>query len=502
MDNSNTHDYDIIIIGGGVVGCMTARFLSRYQLNILLIEKEDDVGSGTSAANTALVHPGYDPVVGSLKAKMNVAAAPMWPQLAAELNFAFERSGDYVVAIGEEELPNLDALFESGRQNGVLGLKFIPADEMIKREPLINPRVSGALSAETGSMCDPFGVVLAAAENAVMNGVRILRNTCFEDFIFDNNRIVGVRTNRGDFRCRWAINAAGLYSDVVMHKAGVRPEFKITPRKGEYLILDRAEFPLRSVYFPVPSVISKGILVTTTVHGNTILGPTARNQDDKTDKTNTENGLAEVLAGACKLIPNVDVRHVISIFAGLRAAGNAPCETAGVDYQHDFIIEIPQSVGGFVNLGGIESPGLTSSPAIAKRVVDMLKDAGEDLVEKKDWNPIRPARPQFRHLSHAERGKLIEQDARYGRVVCRCENVTEGDIVAEIHAPVPARSYDAIKRRTWLGTGRCQGGFDMTRVTEILARELQISQLEISKKGTGSEFLVRMTKDVEGQDAR
>lgn len=501
MRDISSEDFDIIIIGGGVVGCMTARFLSRYQLNILLIEKEDDIGSVTSAANTALVHPGYDPVAGSLKAKMNVAAAPMWPQLASELNFTFERSGDYVVAVGEEELPNLDALFESGRQNGVMGLQFVPADEMRKREPLINPHVSGALSAETGAMCDPFGVTLAAAENAVMNGVRILRNTAFEEFLFDKKRIIGVRTNRGDFKCRWAINAAGLNSDVVMHKAGVRPEFKITPRKGEYLILDRAEFPLQSVYFPVPSKVSKGILVTTTVHGNTILGPTARDQEDKADKTNTENGLAEVLTGARKLIPSVDVRYVIAIYAGLRAAGNAACETAGVDYQHDFIIEIPQSVSGFVNLGGIESPGLTSSPAIAARVVDMLKDAGEKLVEKKNWNPIRPARPQFRHLTHAERSKLIEQDARYGRVVCRCENVTEGDIVAEIHAPVPARSYDAIKRRTWLGTGRCQGGFDMTRVTEILARELQISQLEVSKKGTGSELLVRRTKDVEAENA-
>ncbi len=489
-------NYDVIIIGGGVVGCMTARYLSRYQLDILLIEKESDIGSATSAANTALVHPGYDPVSGSLKAKMNVAAVPIWPGLAAELNFAYERCGDYVVAIGKDELPELDSLLERGKCNGVPGMRLLSGDEMRKREPLINPDVSGGLFAETGAMCDPFGVTLAAAENAVMNGVTILCNIAFEDFIINGNHIIGVKTNQGDFACRWAINAAGLYSDVVMHKAGVRPEFNIIPRKGEYLILDRAEFQLQSVYFPVPSVVSKGILATDTVHGNTILGPTAHDQEDKEDKSNTSVGLQEVLEGGKKLIPCVEVRHVIAVFAGLRAAGNAPCETSGVDYSNDFIVEIPQMVRGLVNLGGIESPGLTSSPAIALRVIDLLKEAGEKLVEKKDWNPIRPERPRFRHMTHEDRQKVIEKDERYGRIVCRCENVTEGEIVAEIHSPVPANTYDAIKRRTWLGTGRCQGGFDMPRVTHILSRELGISELEVSKKGTGSEFLIRPTKQV------
>ena len=225
------------------------------------------------------------------------------------------------MAIGEDELPKLDALFQRGMRNGVPGMRLLSADEMLKREPLINPLVSGALFAETGSMCDPFGVTLAAAENAVMNGVTILRETAFEDFIMEGTRIIGIRTNRGDFSCRWAVNAAGLYSDMVMHQAGVRPEFRITPRKGEYLIIDRAEFQLKSVYFPVPTAVSKGILATATVHGNTVLGPTALDQEDKTDKTNTPEGLAEVLAGGKKLVPAVDVRHVIAIFAGLRAGG-------------------------------------------------------------------------------------------------------------------------------------------------------------------------------------
>jgi glycerol-3-phosphate dehydrogenase len=490
-------NYDIIIIGGGVAGCMTARYLSRYQLKILLIEKEEDIGSVTSAANTALIHPGYDPVVGSLKAKLNVAAVPMWPQLAEELHFPYERIGDYVVAVGEEELIKLEMLMQRGIANGVTGIHMLSADEMRRREPLINPQVSGALFAETGSMVDPFAATTAAAENAVMNGVTILRETGFEDFIMDNNRIIGVRTNHGDFGCRWAVNAAGLYSDSVMHKAGVRPEFKITPRKGEYLILDRAEFQLKSVYFPVPNEVTKGIMATATVHGNTVLGPTAIDLQDKTDKTNTADGLQEALTGGKKLVPVVDLRHVIAIFAGLRAAGNAPCETPGVNYNHDFIVDIPDQVQGFVNLGGIESPGLSSSPAIAQRVIALLKDVGEDLKEKADWNPLRPARPRFRHMTHDERQKVIERDERYGRIVCRCETVTEGEIIAEIHSPVPARSYDAIKRRTWLGTGRCQGGFDMPRVTHILARELGISELEVAKKGNSSEFLNRLTKDMD-----
>ncbi len=489
--------YDVIIIGAGVVGSMVARFLSRYKLDILLIEKEADVGMGASSANTAIVHAGYDPVPGTLKAVMNVAGNKMWDTLAGELNFPFERRGDYVVAIGKEELPKLDELWERGVKNGVPGMVMLSGDEVRRREPNINPGVSGALWASTGGICDPFAVVVAAAENAVMNGVTLMLETAFEDFVIDGDRIVGVKTSRGTFGCRWAINCAGLYSDVVMHKAGVRPEFKITPRKGEYYVFDRAEITINNVLFPVPTPISKGILVTTTLHGNTIIGPNAQEIEDKEDRSVTTDGLEEVWRGAQKLVPSLNLRHVIALFAGLRPGGNAPCETPGVNYNKDYVIEIPDKVRGFVNLGGIESPGLTAAPAIARRVVEMLRDAGEKLEEKRDWDPIRPARPRFRDLSPEEQKILIRNDPRYGRIVCRCESVTEGEIVAEIHAPIPARTYDAIKRRTWLGTGRCQGGFDTPRVVEILSRELGVSVLEVSKKGPGSEFLVRPTKDVE-----
>lgn len=494
--------YDVIIIGAGVVGAMIARTLSRYKLDILLIEKDADVCMGASAANTAIVHAGYDPPPGSLKALMNVTGNRMWDTLAGELNFPFERRGDYVVAVGQEELPKLDELYQAGIKNGVPGMLMLGGDEVRRREPNINPEVSGALWASTGGICDPFAVVIAAAENAVVNGVTVMLETACQGFVIEGQRIVGVKTNRGTFRCRWAINAAGLYSDVVMHEAGLRPEFKITPRKGEYYVFDRAEITINNVLFPVPTKVSKGILVTTTVHGNTIIGPNAQDVEDKEDRAVTAAGLDEIWQGAVKLVPKLSLRQVIAVFAGLRPAGNGECTTPGVNYKHDFVIEIPQQVSGLVNLGGIESPGLTSSPAIAERVVELLKDAGERLVEKRDWNPIRNARPRFRDLPREEQKLLIRNDPRYGRIVCRCESVTEGEIVAEIHAPVPVRTYDALKRRTWLGTGRCQGGFDTPRVVEILARELGVSPQEITKKGPGSQFLMRRTKAVEPEEAR
>ena len=489
--------YDYLVIGGGVVGSMIARWLSRYEGRVLLIEKEADLGMGCSSANTAIVHAGYDPLPGSLKALMNVRANPMWDQLAGELGFAFERRGDYVVAVGEEELPLVDKLMQQGIKNGVPGMRMIDGAEMRSRERDINPEVSGALWASTGGLCDPFQVTVAAAENAVNNGATVLFNTAFEDFIWEGSRIIGVKTNRGDFFARWVINAAGIYSDDVMHKAGVRPEFFIKARKGEYFIFDRAEVQIHNVLFPVPSSRGKGILVTGTLHENTIIGPNANIIDDKEDTSLTKEGMDELLSGAQKLIPSLNLKHSIANFVGLRPMGNGPCLTPGINYNNDFVIEIPEKVQGFVNLGGIESPGLTSAPAIAERVVDRMKDAGEIFIDKKDWDPIRPARPRFSKLTHQERKLLCEIDPRYGRIICRCENVTEGEIVAEIHAPVPAQTYDAIKRRTWLGTGRCQGGFDMSRVVAILAREMGVSPFEITKRGEGSEYLIRTTKNVE-----
>jgi len=333
----------------------------------------------------------------------------------------------------------------------------------------------------------------------VNNGVALMRNTAFEDFIMDGDTITGIRTSQGDFNCRWAINAAGLYADEVMHKAVVRPEFIIRPRRGEYVILDKADFQLTqaTILFPTPTEKGKGILVASTLHGNVIVGPNANFVDSKENKDITQEGIQEIWSGGNKLVPSINRRHIIAEFAGLRATGNARTPNPEIDYNQDFIIEIPEKVQGLVNLGGIESPGFTAAPAIALRAIDLLEGAGETLEKKPDWNPIRKPRPVFRHLSRDEQAALIASDPAYGRIVCRCENVTEGEIRAEVHAPIPADTYDALKRRTWLGTGRCQGGFDMPRVVQILSEELGLAPEEITKKGGGSPFLFRKTKDVE-----
>ena len=491
--------YDIIIIGGGIVGSMAARFLSKYELDILLIEKEADIGMGTSSANTAAVHAGYNALPGTNKAITNGIAIKMWPKLSQELGIPYERCGDYVVAVSDADMEMLNTLLERGKANGVPDMEIISGDEMRHREPLIRKDTIGALWIPTGGISDPFAATVAAAENAVMNGVEVKLNTVFKDFLMEDNRIIGVKTNQGEFESRWVVNASGLYADEVMHKANVRPEFKIQPRRGEYVILDKADFQLtrNTILFPTPSDKGKGIVVTSTLHGNVIVGPNANFVNSKENKEVTKEGIEEIWSGGSKLVPPINRRNIIAEFAGLRATGNAPTPNPEIDYNQDFIIEIPENVEGLVNLGGIESPGFTSAPAIALKVVELLEGAGETLKEKTDWNPIRPPRPVFRHLNREEQAALVEKDPAYGRIVCRCEMVTEGEIRAEIHAPIPATTYDAIKRRTWLGTGRCQGGFDTPRVVQILAEELGLTQEEITKKGKGSPFLFRRTKNVE-----
>jgi len=495
--------YDIILIGAGVTGAMAARFLSRYDLKILWLEQASDICVGATAANSAIIHGGYDTIPGTLKAEMNARGNPMWGALAEELQFPFERTGTYVVAVGKEEFAALEELKTRGDRNGV-PVEIISGEEMRRREPSVHPDTSGALYCPTGGLCDPWAATIAAAENAVANGVELLLNTAFLDFIWDaepaaRRRIVGVKTTGGDFYGRRVINAAGVHADEVMHKAGVGADFKIKARRGEYFVLDSAHVRINSVLFPVPGKVSKGILVTNTLHGNVLLGPNAQDVDEKMDVAVTAGGMDEVWSGAQKLAPGLRQRDVIAVFAGLRPGGNAPCKNPAVDYHKDFIVEIAGEVDGLLNLAGIESPGLTAAPAIAERVIALLRADGEDLREKPGWNPVRVAPPVFRHLSREEQAALVAQDPRYGRVICRCECVTEGEIVAAIHAPIPATTYDAIKRRTWLGTGRCLGGFDMPRVVEILARELGVSPFAISKKGEGSEFLFRETKADSGE---
>ncbi len=480
--------YDVIIIGAGVVGAHIARALSRYRLQVLLLDKAADVGEGTTKANTAIVHAGYDAKPGTNKARFNLAGNALFETVCGELDVEFDRCGTYVVGVGEEDRATLQSLYQRGKENGVPGLELISGEEMRRREPGLTEQTVGALFAPTGGIVDPFALCYAAAENAVENGVHLLLETEVHGFLRVNGDIAGVRTNRGPFRSRWVVIAAGLWADDLMRAAGLEG-FTITPRKGEYFVLDReARAEVRNVLFPCPTPVSKGILVTPTIHGNVMLGPTAEDIGDKENLSTTAEGLNEVMTGALRLMPNLSPRWIIRSFTGLRAAGSTG----------DFVIEIPDQPKGLLVLAGIESPGLTASPALAEHVVSMLGEAGLPLDRRPDYNPIRRGIPRFSHLSREEQEALIAADERYGRVICRCETVTEGEIVAACHGPIPARTYDALKRRTRIGTGRCQGAFDTPLVLEIMAREYGISPLELTKRGGASFMLARPTKEVAG----
>ncbi len=481
------NNYDIIIIGAGIVGSLIARFLSQYKIDVLVIEKQVDIGMSPSSANSAIIHAGFDPKPGTKKAKFNVEGNKIWHTLVHELNIPFKKTGSYVIAIGDEEFNKILKLYEQGITNGVPSLKILKKEEIIHKEPQINKDVKAALFAPTAMVIDPFEATLAAAENAKIIGVDFLFETEFLEPILDNKKVKGIKTNKGNFYCDWVINSAGLFSDDIAHKFGCLLDFFITPRKGEYIIFDSSAFVINNVLFPVPSEVSKGILVSTTTHGNVMIGPNAKNVNDKQDTATTYEGLEEVIKGAKKLIPTIDIKNSIATFAGIRATGNAP--------DRDFIIEISKEVKGLVNLCGIESPGFASAPAIALYVLSLLRENGVKFLLKNNFNPVRKPRVHFHLLSYNERSELIKKNPLYGRIVCRCEEVTEGEIVDAIHSSIPAKTYDGIKRRTWLGTGRCQGAFDYPRVIQILSRELNLPVEKVTKKGPGSEIIFRKTKD-------
>jgi len=475
--------HDVIVIGAGAVGSLISRALSRYQLDILLVDKASDACEGTTKANTAIVHAGYDAKPGTLKAQLNAAGNDLYDQVCGELDVEFDRCGTYVVGVSESDLRTLGDLYERGRQNGVRGLSLLSGDAMREREPSVTPAVTGALFAGTGGLVDPFQLCIGAAESAVLNGARVALNTRVEGFARFGG-VTEVQTSRGALYARWVVIAAGLWADDLMACAGL-DGFSIMPRKGEYFLLDKmAGDDVHTVLFPCPTPVSKGILVSRTIHGNVILGPNANDVDDKNDLETTSEGLNDVMSGAKKLVPTLDARMVIRTFAGLRATGSTG----------DFLIDISKSWPQMVVLAGIESPGLTASPAIAEHVVAMMREAGLRTVERPDWNPIRRGIPRFAQLSTVQREALIAKDSRFGRVICRCETVTEGEVVAALHAPIPARTYDGIKRRTRLGSGRCQGAFDTPRVLEIMAREMGAKETELTKRGGASRFVLRPTK--------
>lgn len=476
---------DVVIIGGGVTGCSIARELSKYELKITLLEKGDDVAGGTSKSNSAIVHAGFDAVPGTFKAKYNVEGNTLYPKMCEELDVPYKLNGSLVVAVDDMEVDALDDLLKRGRENGVPGLRIIGRDELMEMEPHLGPNCRAALVAPTGGIVCPYELTIALAENANINGVDFWFEAPVIDIVVEKDGTKVLITPKGQIRAKYVINAAGLYADEISRMAGAE-EYTITPRKGDYLVFDKEfGYLANAAIFPTPTKKSKGILVCPTVDGNIFIGPNSNDIEEKDDISVSAEGIEEIVAGGKKLMPDLPMRNIITSFAGNRA----------VSSTNDFIIEASKLVKGFINVGGIQSPGLTSAPAIAKKVANILGDEGLKLCLKSDYTPNRPPKYRFREMDNEERRVMINNNPAFGHVICRCETVTEAEIVDAIHRPVGARSVDAVKRRTRAGMGRCQGGFCSPRVVAILARELGLDPKEITKKGEGSVILESEIKD-------
>ncbi len=476
--------YDVVIIGAGVSGSAVARELSRYNANICVLEKCEDVCDGTSKANSAIVHAGYDCEPGSLMAKLNVEGNRMMGQLAEDLDIPFDRCGSLVVCTDENERGGLDKLLEKGRKNGVPDLRIIERDELVRMEPNISDTAVAALFAPTAGIICPFTLNIAMAENANVNGVEFRFNTEVYE-IHRKEDAFEIITNNGTVFSRCVVNAAGVYADK-FHNMMSAEKIHITPRKGEYYLLDKsAGKHVNHTIFMLPTKMGKGILVSRTIHGNLLVGPTATDIENREGNNTTREGLDEVAEKSALTVKNVPLRSVITSFAGLRAHED----------HHEFVIKELEDCPGFVDVAGIESPGLTSSPAIGKMAADIVEGIFH-FAKKDSWIGTRKGVINPAKLTMEERNALIRKNPAYGRIICRCETISEGEILDAIHRPLGAKSLDGVKRRTRAGMGRCQAGFCSPRVMEILAREVPgVSMYNVTKTGGGSKLIVGDIKD-------
>ncbi len=477
--------FDIFIIGSGVSGGFIALELSKYNLKTAIAERSLEPANGSSRANSGIVHAGYDPIPGTLKAKLNIRGAELMPEMAKRLNIDLDLCGAYVIGFGAEDDEKVNALYERGIENGVKGLSIVSGDELRAVEPNISKEVTSALHAKTTGIISPYKLAITSTELACMNGCEFLRGT---DVIAmeDAGDHIKVHTNNGVYETKYVVNAAGTNSAIIARMLG-DDTFDIIPRKGEYLILDKSERQIvNSVIFQVPSKMGKGILVSPTIDGNILLGPTSHNVDDMDDKATTTAGIREAIAGAKRSVPSVNERMLITMFAGMRA----------VPTTDDFIIGQSTKNKRLFNAAGIESPGLSSSPAIAEYLVGIMKEAGVEM-EKKSTKYFfeRPAEKKMYKMSSDEANRIISKEPAYGKIVCRCEKVTEGEIIDSIRRPAGAVTLDGVKMRVRAGMGRCQGGFCSSRVMEILARELNVPETEIRKHNAGSELLSRELRE-------
>ena len=476
--------YDVIVIGAGVVGGMIARKLAAYDLKICIVEKENDVAMGATKANSSIVHAGFDAKVGSLKALLNVRGSEMMPQVTRELGVKYHNNGSLVIGFNETDRATIEELLERGKLNGVKNLRIVEKDELKKIEPNISDNVTCALYAPTGAITCPYELTIAAVGNAMDNGVELKLNFAVEEMKELDDGYEVLAADGQSVKTKYVIDSAGLYSDRIAQMIG-DDSFHVHPRRGEYILLDRECGNLVShTIFRTPTKMGKGILISPTVDGNLLLGPTSVDMEDKEDKSTTAGGFADVICQAQENVDGIEFGKTITSFCGLRAVGSTG----------DFIIKA--SKPGFITLAGIESPGLSAAPAIAEYVTELLKEQGLELVGKADFNPIRKPQHAFREATIEEKNEIIRQDSSYGKIVCRCETVTEGEILAAIRTNPGARDLDGVKRRTRAQMGRCQGGFCGPQIVELLAKELGIPYEEVTKSGNGSFINMGKTKEV------
>ena len=464
---------DVIVIGAGVMGAAVSRELSKYKLNIMVLDKENDVSNGTSKANSAIVHAGYDAKEGTLMAKYNVLGAGMYESLCKEIGAPYKNVGSYVLAFSEEERKHIEKLYQRGLTNGVPQMEILEKDEILRREPNINKNVVAALYAGSAGIVGPWEFTIKLLENAALNGTEVLVDAEVSNIEKLQGGYKVILKDGRTFETKAVINAAGVYADKINDMVS-KNHFDIHPRIGEYYVLDKVQGKLtNSVLFQCPTIMGKGILVTKTVHGNIMIGPTAEDVESKDYVGTTTHGLDDIRRQAEKTISGINYRDSIRNFTGIRAESSTG----------DFIIGEVSDAPNFFNIAGTKSPGLSSAPAIG---VDVAKMVVEKLgaIKKEEFKQNKP-QIHFIELSPEEKAEVIKKDPRYGRIICRCESITEGEIVDVIHRMVGARTVDGVKKRCRPGTGRCQGGFCGPRVQEILARELgkELNEIVLDKKG-------------------
>lgn len=475
--------YDVTIVGTGVIGTFIARELARYDLKILLLDKENDISAGTTKANTAIIHAGFDAKENSKMSHFNVQGNAMFDKVCEELDVPFERIGSLVVAFTEEDMKTIEELYNRGLKAGVPDMEILTSEQIKEMEPNLSNEIKGALYAKTAGVIGPWELAIALAENALENDVELKLNTEVLDIIKkdDSYRII---TNNEDIDTKVIINCAGVFGDKINNMIS-NNKVNIVPKKGQYYLLDKTARDLvNTVIFQCPTANGKGIVVTPTIHGNIIVGPDSEVIENKADTSTTKDNLMDVAETAKLSVPNIPFNQVITTFSGVRAEPESG----------DFIIEEVEDAPGFINAIGIKSPGLSASPAIAKYVVELVDKSLDGLKEKTDYNPCRREMIRFNELSDEEKNKLIKENPMYGNVICRCETITEAEIVDAIHRKAGATSVDGIKKRVRPGMGRCQGGFCMPRVMEILAREENKKIDDIVKDRLNSKILIGKTK--------